>query len=194
MFPLLLLLSAPPPVTLERIVDGRSREVAVVARVERGDAEGRTEARLVRGLVRRDVVLRVRLPKEGGVETHEVWLDDGPALRLERPRDQTRVTMATPASSVRYFEPDARTRSVLCAVSRLDGLDPALPEAAEEIDLLERAGVAITAAPGPLKVLRLLRPPAIDSPPTRRRQALPDDDARGTELRAAVLAALDRLP
>ncbi len=191
---LFVLLAAPPVVSLERIVDGRDREVAVVARAERTDETGRVELRVVRGLIRRDVVFRSRFPKQGGVEVHEVWLDDGPALRLERPRDRTRVTMATPASSFRYFEDDARTRTVLCGVSRLDGLDPALPDAAEEIDLLERAGVAVAPAPGPLKMLRFLRPPPVDSPPVRRRQPMAADAQGAAALVEAAAAALDRGP
>lgn len=191
----LLLLVASPPVTLERVVDGRDREVAVVARAERAEEAGRVEVRVVRGLIRRDIVLRSRLPKQGGVEVHEVWLDDGPALRLERPRDRSRVTIATPASSFRYHEEDAKTRTVLCAISRLDGLDPALPDAAEEIDKLERAlAAAETPAPGPLKVLRFLRPPAVDSPPVRRRVPLPADGEGAATLAAIARAALDRTP
>lgn len=191
---LLVLLASPPSVTLERVVDGRDREVAVVARAERTDETGRIEVRVVRGLIRRDVVFRTRTPKQGGVEVHEVWLDDGPALRLERPRDRSRVTLATPASSFRYFEDDARTRTVVCGVSRLEGMDPALPDAAEEIDLLERAGVAVAPAPGPLKVLRLLRPPPVDSPPARRRQPLAADAEGAAALVELAAAALDRAP
>lgn len=191
---LLFLLLASPSVTLERILDGRDREVAVVARAERTDETGRVEVRVVRGLIRRDVVFRSRLPKQGGVEVHEVWLDDGPALRLERPRDRSRVTLATPASSFRFFEDDAKTRTVICGASRLDGLDPALPDAAEEIDLLERAGVAVAPAPGPLKVLRLLRPPPVDSPPVRRRLPLSPEAEGAASLVELAAAALDRAP
>ena len=111
-----------PKVTLERVVDGRGNRVCDVASVSAKTAGGRVHIRLVRGLVRSDLVLRheSRRGADGKeITVDEIRLGDGAPMRFERGGPGGRVAASSPASTLRYFEQDLARRTVRCNLSRL---------------------------------------------------------------------------
>jgi hypothetical protein len=185
----------PPKVTLERVVDGRGNRVCDIASVSAKAGEARVHVRLVRGLVRSDLVLRheSRRGADGKeVTVDEIRLGDGPPMRFEGGGPGGRVTASSPASSFRYFEQDAARKTVRCNLSRLaEETDHSLLSAVA--DYLEQGLEDDGLAPEELPIFTLRtvekRPPP-PSQPVQKKAALPGDLPEAVELKAAVLAAL----
>jgi hypothetical protein len=186
----------PPKVTLERIVDGRGNRVLDVAKAVLKHDNESTDAWIVRGLVRSDVVLRRVARKDansGEVVVSEIRLDGHAPLRLEGGAPGSRVSASSPASTFRYFEADAGRKTVRCNLSRLvDETDRDLLNAAAEYALLKQAlGESYGAEELPiLTLLTVEKRPPHPSPPTRKRVSLADETPEAEALRSAVLAAL----
>ena len=185
----------PPKITLERVVDGRGNRVSDVANATAKTGEARVRVRLVRGLLRSDLVLRheVRRGADGkDVTVDEIRLGDGAPMRFEGRGAGERVAASSPASTFRYFERDAARKTVRCNLARLvEETDHALLSAlAEYVEQgLEESGLAPEELP--ILTLRALekRPP-LPSPPVRKKGPLPPDAPESREMTAAVLAAL----
>ncbi len=193
----------PPKITLERIVDGRGNRVCDVANASVKVGEARVHVRLVRGLVRSDLVLRheARRGAEGkDVTVDEIRLGDGAPLRIEGGGPGGRAGASSPVSTFRYFDRDVGRKTVRCNLWRLvQEADPGLLDAVAEYAQMKQA-LAEAYGSGELPVLTLLavekRPPQPSSP-TRKKIPLPDDAPDAEALRAAVLAVLgawERLP
>jgi hypothetical protein len=186
----------PPKVTLERVVDGRGNRVCDIAKVSAKSDNERRSAWVVRGLLRSDLVLRrvVRRDANTGESTFdEVRLGDRAPLRFEGGAPGSRITAASPASTFRYFDVDVTRLTVRCNLSRLvEETDHELLNAGAEYWALKQ-GMGEKTSIEELPVLMLLaiekRPPH-PSPPTRKRNPLPDDAPEAESLRAAALAAL----
>ena len=186
----------PPKVTLERIVDGRGNRVCDIGKASEKSESERRSAWVVRGLLRSDLILRrlVRRDANSGESTvDEIRLGDRPPLRFEGGAPGSRVSASSPASTFRYFDVDAGRKTVRCNLSRLvEETDHELLGAAADYWVMKQ-GMAEKTSIEELPVLMLLaiekRPPH-PSPPTRKRNPLPDDTPEAAELRAAALAAL----
>lgn len=184
-----------PKVILERVVDGRGNRVCDLASASAKTGDARIHVRLVRGLVRGDLVLRHEARRgAGGKEAtvDEIRFAGGPPLRFEGSGRGGRVAAASPVSTFRYFERDVARKTVRCNLARLAGeTDPALLSAVA--DYVEQGLEDDGLAPEELPVFTLRavekRPPP-PSPPVRRKEALPADLPEARDLRAAVLAAL----
>jgi len=185
----------PPKVTLERVVDGRGNRVCDIASVSVKTAAARVHVRLVRGLVRSDLVLRheARRGADGKeITVDEIRLGDGAPMRFEGRGAGERVAASSPASTFRYFERDAARKTVRCNLARLvEETDHALLSAVA--DYVEQGLEDDGLAPEELPVFTLhaveKRPP-LPSPPVREKGPLTGDLPEAGELKAAVLAAL----
>lgn len=185
----------PPKITLERVVDGRGNRVCDVASVSAKTGEARVHVRLVRGLVRSDIVLRheSRRGADGReITVDEIRLGNGPPMRFEGGGPGGRVAASSPASTFRYFEQDAARKTVRCNLSRLaEETDHSLLSAVA--DYLEQGLEDDGLAPEELPIFTLhaveKRPP-LPSQPVRKKAVLPGDLPEAGELMAAVLAAL----
>jgi hypothetical protein len=185
----------PPKITLERVVDGRGNRVSDIASASVKTGEARVHVRLVRGLMRSDLVLRheARPGAEGKeITVDEIHLGDGATMRFEGSGQGGRVAASSPVSTFRYFDRDVARKTVRCNLFRL----------AEETDHFLLAAVADYLEQGleddglapeelPVFTLRAVekRPPHPSSP-TRKKILLPDDAPEAGALRAAVLTAL----
>lgn len=186
----------PPKVALERVVDGRGNRVCDIARASVKTGEARVHVRLVRGLVRSDLILRhaVRLGADGKqIAVDEIRLGDGPPMRFEGGDPGGRVSASSPASTFRYFEQDAARKTVRCNLARLaEETDHALLSVVA--DYIEQGLEDDGLAPEELAILTLHaveKRPAPPSPPIRRKIELPDAAPEAESLRVAVLAALE---
>ena len=186
----------PPKITLERVVDGRGNRVSDIAGASVKTGEGRAHVRLVRGLLRSDLVLRheTRRGAEGKeITVDEIRLGDGAPMRFEGSGPGGRIAASSPVSTFRYFDRDLARKTVRCNLWRVvQEADPGLLDAVAEYAQTKQA-LAEAYGPEELPVLTLLavekRPPH-PSPPARRKVPLPDDAPEAEALRAAVLAAL----
>jgi hypothetical protein len=186
----------PPNVILERVVDGRGNRVCDIAKASAKGENERRSAWVVRGLLKSDLVLRrqVRRDANTGESTFdEIRLGDRAPLRFEGGAPGSRVTAASPASTFRYFDVDVTRMTVRCNLSRLvDETDHELLSAGAEYWAMKQ-GLGEKVSIEELPVLMLLaiekRPPH-PSPPTRKRNPLPDDAPEAEALRTAALAAL----
>jgi len=184
-----------PKVTLERVVDGRGNRVCDIASVSVKTAEARVHVRLVRGLLRSDLVLRheARRGAEGKeITVDEIRLGDGAPMRFESSGPGGRIAASSPVSIFRYFERDLARKTVRCNLARLvEETDHFLLSAvADYVEQgLEDAGLAPEELP--VFTLRAVekRPP-LPSPPVRKKGPLTGDLPEAGELRSAVLAAL----
>jgi hypothetical protein len=187
----------PPKITLERIVDGRGNRVCDVAKASVKSENERRSAWLVRGLLRGDLILLRQVRRDansGESAVEEIQLDDHPPLRFEGGAPRSRVSASSPVSTFRYFDVDVARRTVRCNLSRLaEETDHELLNAAAEYGLLKQ-GLGEAVSIEELPVLMLLgvekRPPH-PSPPTRKRNPLPDGAPESEALRAAALAVID---
>jgi hypothetical protein len=185
----------PPKVTLERVVDGRGNHVCDVANATVKTGEARVRVRLVRGLLRSDLVLRheVRRGAEGkDITVDEIRLGDGAPMRFEGRGVGERVAASSPASTFRYFDRDVARKTVRCNLARLvEETDHALLSAVADYaeQGLEESGLAPEELP--IFTLRAVekRPP-LPSSPVRKKGPLSVDLPEAVELKAAVLAAL----
>jgi hypothetical protein len=186
----------PPKVTLERIVDGRGNRVCDIAKASVKGENERRSAWVVRGLLRNDLILRrqVRRDANSGESTvDEIRLGDRAPMRFEGGAPGSRIKAASPASTFRYFDVDVTRMTVRCNLSRLvEETDHELPGAAADYWVLKQGmGEKVSIEELPVLVLLAIekRPPH-PSPPTRKRNSLPDDAPDAEALRAAALAAL----
>ena len=197
-FVLLLFASAtpaqePPKVTLERVVDGRGNRFCDVATAT-AKAEGATRsARVVRGLLRDDLILTYEAVGNSA-RLYAISMGSGAPMRFETSGPGGRVTASSPLSSFRYFEHDLVLRTVRCNLSRLaDETDGGLLRAAAEY--MEQGLEADGLSPEELPVLALATaekrpPPAV--PPIRRTVPWTDGGADADDLAAAARAAIAR--
>jgi hypothetical protein len=184
-----------PKVALERVVDGRGNRVCDIASVSVKTAEARIHIRLVRGLVRSDLVLRheARRGAEGkDVTVDEIRLGDGAPMRFEGSGPGGRIAASSPVSTFRYFERDLARKTVRCNLARLgEETDHFLLLAvADYVEQgLEDDGLAPEEQP--IFTLHAVekRPP-LPSPLVRKKGPLTGDPPEAEELKAAVLAAL----
>ena len=192
----------PPKITLERVVDGRGNRVCDIASASVKTGEARVHVRLVRGLVRSDLVLRHEA--RGGAEGKEITVDeirvgDAAPMRFEGSGPGGRVAASSPVSRFRYFDRDVARNTVRCNLARLaEETDHSLLSAvADYIDQgLEDDGLAPEELP--IFTLRAVeKRPSPPSAPVRKKGPLSADVPEAEELKAAVLAALgarERLP
>jgi hypothetical protein len=185
----------PPKVTLERVVDGRGNRVCDIASVSVKTAEARIHIRLVRGLVRSDLVLRheTRRGAEGKeVTVDEIRLGDGAPMRFEGSGPGGRVAASSPVSTFRYFDRDLARKTVRCNLSRLVGETDhfLLSAVADYVEQgLEDDGLAPEEQP--IFTLHAVeKRPTLPSSPVRKKGPLTGDPPEAGELKAAVLAAL----
>jgi hypothetical protein len=183
----------PAKVTLERVVDGRGNRFCDIATAT-AKAEGMTRsARVVRGLLRDDLVLAYEAVGSSA-RLYAISIGRGAPLRFETSGPGGRVTASSPLSSFRYFEHDLVLRTVRCNLSRLaDETDGGLLRAAAEY--MEQGLEADGLSPEELPVLALAAaerrpPPAV--PPTRRTVPWMDGGADADDLAAAARAAIAR--
>jgi hypothetical protein len=184
-----------PKIALERVVDGRGNRVCDIASASAKTGETRVHLRLVRGLVRSDLVLRHEVRRGAGgreISLDEIRLGGGAALRFEGGSPAGRVAASSPASTFLYFERDVSRKTVRCNLARLaEETDHALLAAAAEY--LEQGLEDDGLAPEETAIMTLhaveKRPPPA-SPPSRRKVPLPDDAPEAEALRIAVLASL----
>jgi hypothetical protein len=183
----------PPKVTLERVVDGRGNRFCDVATAT-AKAEGVTRsARVVRGLLRDDLVLTFEVLGHSA-RLYAISLGGGAPLRFEASGPGGRVTVSSPLSSFRYFEHDLGLRTVRCNLARLaDETDRGLLRAAADYveQGLEDDGLAAEELPVlALAAAEKRPPPAV--PPTRRSVPWTDGGAEADDLAAAARAAVAR--
>lgn len=185
-----------PKVVLERVVDGRGNRVCDIAKAFVKRENVRRSAWVVRGLFRDDLVLRREVRKDANVGEStfdEIRLADRPSLRFEGGTPGSRVTAISPASTFRYFDVDVSRPTVRCNLSRLvEETDHELLGVAADYWVLKQ-GLGEKASIEELPVLMLLaieRRPPHPSPPTRKKNPLPDDTPEASALRDAALAAL----
>jgi len=177
------------------VVDGRGNRVCDVASAAVKTGQARVRVRLVRGLVRSDLVLRHedrRGPDGKDITVDEIRLGDGAPMRFEGSGPGGRVAASSPVSTFRYFDRDVARKTVRCNLSRL----------AEETEHFLLAAVADYVEQGlgeggfspeelPIFTLRAVeRRPPLPSPPVRKKGPLPADAPEAADLKAAVLAAL----
>lgn len=185
----------PPKVVLERVVDGRGNRVCDIASAAVKTGEARLHVRLVRGLVRSDLVLRheARRGAEGKeITVDEIRLGDGAPMRFEGSGPGGRVAASSPVSTFRYFDRDVARKTVRCNLARLvEETDHSLLSAVA--DYLEQGLEDDGLAPEELPIFTLRavekRPP-LPSPPVRKKGPLSADLPEAADLKAAVLAAL----
>jgi hypothetical protein len=182
-----------PKVALERVVDGRGNRFCEVATAT-AKAEGVTRsARVVRGLLRDDLVLTFEAVGSSA-RLYTISLGGGAPLRFETSGSGGRVTVSSPVSTFRYFEPDLGLRTVRCNLSRLaDEANRDLLRAAA--DYMEQGLEDDGLSPEELPVLALAAavkrpPPAV--PPTRRTVPWTDGGAEADDLAASARAAMPR--
>jgi hypothetical protein len=192
----------PSKIVLERVVDGRGNRVCDIASASVKTGEARVHVRLVRGLVRSDLVLRheARRGTEGReITVDEIRLGGGAPMRFEISSPGGRVAASSPVSTFRYFDRDVARKTVRCNLARLaEETDHILLSAVA--DYVEQGLEDDGLAPEELPIFTLhaveKRPP-LPSPPVRKKWPLSADLPEAGELKAAVLAALgarERLP
>lgn len=185
----------PPKVALERVVDGRGNRVCDIASASVKTGEARVHVRLVRGLVRSDLVLRheARPGAEGKeITVDEIRLGDGAPMRFEGSGPGGRVAASSPVSTFRYFDRDVARKTVRCNLARLaEETDHSLLSAVA--DYVEQGLEDDGLAPEEMGIFTLRavekRPP-LPSAPVRKKGPLSADLPEAGELKAAVLAAL----
>jgi hypothetical protein len=192
----------PPKITLERVVDGRGNRVCDIASATAKTAEALIHVRLVRGLVRSDLVLRHetrRVAAGREITVDEIRLGDGAPMRFEGSGPGGRVAASSPVSTFRYFDRDVARKTVRCNLARLarETDDSLLSAVADYVEQgLEDDGLAPEELPiFTLRAVEKRRP--LPSPPIRKKGPLSADLPEAAELKAAVLAALgarERLP
>ena len=185
----------PPKVTLERIVDGRGNRVCDIASASVKAGGARIHVRLVRGLVRSDLVLRheARRGAEGKeITVDEIRVGDGVPMRFEGGGPGERVAASSPASTFRYFDQDVARKTVRCNLFRLaEETDHSLLSAVA--DYLEQGLEDDGLAPEELPIFTLRaveKRPRSPSSPVRKKGSLSADLPEAVELKAAILAAL----
>jgi len=185
----------PPRVVLERVVDGRGNRVCDIASASVKTGEARVHVRLVRGLVRSDLILRheARPGAEGKeITVDEIRLGDGAPMRFEGSGPGGRVAASSPVSTFRYFDRDVARKTVRCNLSRLaEETDYSLLSAVA--DYVEQGLEDDGLAPEEMGIFRLRavekRPP-LPSAPVRKKGPLSADLPEAGKLKAAVLVAL----
>jgi hypothetical protein len=182
-----------PKVTLERVVDGRGNRFCDVATAN-AKAEGVTRsARVVRGLLRDDLVLTFEAVGSSA-RLYTISLGGGTPLRFEASGPGGRVTVFSPLSSFRYFEHDLGLRTVRCNLSRVaDETDRNLLRAAADYveQGLEDDGLSAEELPVLALAAAVKRPPPAVAP-TRRIVPWTDGGAGADDLAAAARAAIAR--
>ncbi len=185
----------PPRVVLERVVDGRGNRVCDIASASVKTGEARVHVRLVRGLVRSDLILRheARPGAEGKeITVDEIRLGDGAPMRFEGSGPGGRVAASSPVSTFRYFDRDVARKTVRCNLSRLaEETDHSLLSAVA--DYVEQGLEDDGLAPEEMGIFTLRavekRPP-LPSAPVRKKGPLSADLPEAGKLKAAVLVAL----
>jgi hypothetical protein len=185
----------PPRVVLERVVDGRGNRVCDIASASVKTGEARIHVRLVRGLVRSDLILRheARPGAEGKeITVDEIRLGDGAPMRFEGSGPGGRVAASSPVSTFRYFDRDVARKTVRCNLSRLaEETDHSLLSAVA--DYVEQGLEDDGLAPEEMGIFTLRavekRPP-LPSAPVRKKGPLSADLPEAGKLKAAVLMAL----
>lgn len=185
----------PPRVVLERVVDGRGNRVCDIASASVKTGEARVHVRLVRGLVRSDLILRheARPGAEGKeITVDEIRLGDGAPMRFEGSGPGGRVAASSPVSTFRYFDRDVARKTVRCNLSRLvEETDHSLLSAVA--DYVEQGLEDDGLAPEELPIFTLRavekRPP-LPSAPVRKKGPLSADLPEAGKLKAAVLVVL----
>jgi len=185
----------PPKIALERVVDGRGNRVCDIASASVKTGEARVHVRLVRGLVRSDLILRheARPGAEGKeITVDEIRLGDGAPMRFEGSGPGGRVAASSPVSTFRYFDRDVARKTVRCNLSRLaEETDYSLLSAVA--DYVEQGLEDDGLAPEEMGIFRLRavekRPP-LPSAPVRKKGPLSADLPEAGKLKAAVLVAL----
>ena len=185
----------PPRVVLERVVDGRGNRVCDIASASVKTGEARVHVRLVRGLVRSDLILRheARRGAEGKeITVDEIRLGDGAPMRFEGSGPGGRVAASSPVSTFRYFDRDVARKTVRCNLARLaEETDHSLLSVVADYVEQELEDDGLAPEELPIFTLRAVekRPP-LPSPPVRKKGPLSADLPEAGDLKAAVLVAL----